>query len=292
MHPRELSIEWITFFVAVQTVAVAILAVGTMVLLRWRVFRTKRLSAYKAEYGAIIAEAVALGHSRLDIERPQRRHFIRCFALRETLLENIASIVGPERLMLVEEYMFLGCADHDRWECSSWRWWVRLQALANLSTLRRKEFATLFETLRLDKNQLVAAAALIGLSQLEDRRNNPGTILPRLPLSFLKNINLLLELTQNWTALYGYEWIAQYLKKYPETKVARALTGVLIALRTEESSTILLDVLALGLLKDARIVMRIKASVISMGDQAAVERLFEIESNEILLPIEITAEAV
>lgn len=279
--PTSLNLYWILLCVAVQVVVITVLAIGTVFLLRYRTWRNARMSIYKSEYSGAIADAVALGYEKLEIQKPHRFEIYRRDALRETLLENLTSIVGPERTMLVDAYIELGCADDDRWECSSFRWWIRLEALSNLANLRRKEIAPLFEQMRTDKNTLVAAAALIGLSQLEDRRNNPATILPRLPNSFVKNVNLLLELSQNWAALYGHEWLGQYMRRYPHTKVSKSLTLVLITLRSEEAATILLDVLEHGMQKDEELVLKIKAAIISMGDPVAIERLFTIESQEI-----------
>ena len=277
----SLNLYWIIFCVIVQVVIISVLAIGTVVLLRYRTFRDARMAKYKSEYSGAIADAVALGYEKLLIQKPRISEYFRRAALRQTLLENLTSIVGPERQMLVDAYFELGCADDDRWECSSYRWWVRLEALSHLANLRRKELAPLFERLRTDRNSLVAAAALIGLSQLEDRRNNPATILPRLPNSFVRNVNLLLELSQNWAALYGHEWLGQYLRRHPHTRVSKSLTLVLITLRSDESTKILLDVLEQGLQKDEELALKMKAAIISMGDPVAIERLFEIESYEI-----------
>lgn len=287
--PHNLGFDWIMTFVVGQLIVITILGIGTMILLRYRKLKKNRIDAHKIEYGAKIADAVALGVETIDITKPNRMAIYRRHALKEVLQENIISIMGVERAMLVDAYINLGCIREDEWALSSFRWWVRLQALSNLSLLRRNELAPLFESMRSDGHPLVASAALIGLSQLNDRRNNPPAILARLPKSFVQNVNLLLELSNNWSALYGTKWLGDYIRRNPQTKTARSLIAVLISLRTAEATDLILETMdsryhirhTNPVEDDAerRLIQRMRRAILETSDPVAIKRLRKIEKS-------------
>lgn len=281
MSPVETTHEWlwwIGFLVVGQLYVIGFLALSTLVLLKWRTVKSQMVRRLKEEYGSAIADVVA-GDLILKVQSPKRIQLIRRQALKESLLDHIGSITGPERTVLIGAYISLGLAEIDRRHCKSVFWSRRLEALLCLSQLQRLEFADLFHEMKQDVQPLVSSCAILSLSYIDGANEEPESILDTLPVSFFSNSNLLLELTETLVARHGLERFEDYVKDHAHTAVGEAIISVLTHVGTAEATIFLVEILTTKKFKDERLPIRIERAVRESNDPIAIAQLDYFQSS-------------
>lgn len=275
-HGPELTqnyLRWIGLLVIGQLYVIGFLAVLTMMLLKWRTWKNHRIKVLKEAYGESIADVVCGEDQELFVPAVRSYQFIRRQALKESLLDNIGSITGPERAVLVDAYISLGLAAADVKACHSRFWATRLAGLMSLSQLGRADFADLFHAMKADKNTLISSCAILSLSYLDDPREEPEVILDTLPESFFKNSNLLFELTNNFMKRYGLERFEAYVRDRAQTLVGQAIIAVLTNAQTPEATFFLVELITTNHFKDERLAVRIERAIRESNDSVAIAQL-------------------
>ena len=271
-------LHWIGVLVIAQLYAIGFLAVLTLILLKWRTWRNQRVVLLKEAYGESIADVVCGEDQTLFVPKLLPNQFIRRKALKESLLDNIASITGPERTVLVDSYISLGLAAMDAKNCRSRFWAKRLEGLMSLSQLGRTEFAPLFHEMKNDKKTLISSCAILSLSYLDDPTEDPEAILDNLPASFFVNSNLLFELTNNFMKRYGLERFEAYVRERAQTMVGQSIIAVLTNSQTPESTIFLVEILTTNQFKDERLSVRIERAIRESNDSVAIAQLDYFQS--------------
>ncbi len=266
-------LHWIGLLVIGQLYVICFLAVLTLALLKWRTWKNQRILVLKEAYGESIADVVCGEDQTLFVPALRPFQFIRRQALKESLLDNIGSITGPERAVLVEAYITLGLAATDVKACHSRFWPTRLAGLMSLSQLGRADFADLFHSMKNDKNTLISSCAILSLSYLDDQNEEPEKILDTLPESFFKNSNLLFELTNNFMKRYGLERFEAYVRDRAQSLVGQAIIAVLTNSQTPEATFFLLELVTTNNFKDERLVIRIERAIRESNDIDAIAQL-------------------
>ncbi len=234
-------ITWIERIVFYQLYLVAFLAVLTIGLMSFRKKRERRLENLKSEYADLfINELLNQGDATppLLLKRPSKYKWLAEAALQETLLTQINSLSGSEKTYAVKRYIELNYAKDDIELCISLRWWKRLEGISHLNTLKESSFARVFNYMRKDSNALISLYSLLGLSSLRHPFNTPK-LFDTLGEKVHPQDNILLEITQNWSNLFGLEPLVEFIQRTPSVELRNTFVAAICQLKTPESAAVI-----------------------------------------------------
>lgn len=268
---RAEVLTWVTRLVWLQLFFILCLACGVVCLLFVRKLREHLLNSWTAAEGELaVNELLALmdGEEKPLLHRYARWKIWRNVAMRDALLQQIASVSGGERDYLVRRYLELGCADEDLRKTRSRLWARRLAGTARLSQLSHASLAPVFDRLQWDGNRLVGATALLALSGLDHELNRPE--IERLaPLLEDGRLSLVRASLANWCGLFGFEAVFKNALDSREGELRHKALSALLTAKTPEAGPALM-----ALLRDHRLPASLVAETLGalreIGDPAAV----------------------
>lgn len=229
---------WISAVVYVQLALVMALAGLTIMLLSFRKWRSVRLQALNQKNADLLVEELI---SLMDktptvfLRPPGRFEWLQRQSLKETMLEQIQSVSGNEKQHLIDRYFDLGFASADYALCYSWFWGRRIEGVSNLSLLNSERLVDLFNQMKEDPIEIVAAAALLALSEF-NHPSNTLNVPALLPLVRKGRQSTIVQIVTNWCGLHGFDPIFKSAIAQPDHELRDAVILSALTAKTPDSA--------------------------------------------------------